>query len=677
MNTHGPSFVSSLTFAAALACTGLQAAQPPEAADISLEDLLTVEVTSAARKAQRINDVAAAVFVVSREDIERSGATSIPEVLRMVPGVEVARLANNRWAVSVRGFNNRFANKLLVLMDGRSIYSPIFSGVLWENEDTLLEDIDRIEVIRGPGAAMWGANAVNGVINIITRRARDTQGNLLVAGAGSEERALAGFRHGGQAGGGHYRVWAKGFTRDEAVTTDGKSGNDYWRSGRAGFRADWSMAAGHRLTVSGQAYSSYTGDRFNRPDVASPTGMTVNNLEQTGKGAHLLGRNEWTLAGGSEMALQGYVDHTNIELAGTFKEVRMTIDLDFQHRLLLAPNHDVIWGVGYRRSSDRTTSGSLISVTPRTGAFTLASAFIHDDITLIPDTLRLMLGVRLEKSSFTNIEPMPNARLMWTPSENQSIWMSLSRAVRTPSRAELDAQVDLGVLPGGAPGNPTPLAILTRNVPDDHKLKVEKVTAYELGYRQQMTPTLSADLAAFHNEYSDLRSVALGSQRLVAGLPPYLVQEIVPNNSVEAYTRGIELALDWNPLSWWRIQPSYSYLSLHARSTTGDPSSAQTAARINQSDPQHQLSLRSAMSFSDRHNFDLWLRHVSKLGNDVIAAYTSLDLRYAWRPRRDFELSLVGQNLLDRRHPEFVPDLLPSQACDIERAFYVKAKWLF
>jgi len=228
MNTHGPSFVSSLTFAAALACTGLQAAEPPEAADISLEDLLTVEVTSAARKAQRINDVAAAVFVVSREDIERSGATSIPEVLRMVPGVEVARLANNRWAVSVRGFNNRFANKLLVLMDGRSIYSPIFSGVLWENEDTLLEDIDRIEVIRGPGAAMWGANAVNGVINIITRRARDTQGNLLVAGAGSEERALAGFRHGGQAGGGHYRVWAKGFTRDEAVTTDGKSGNDYW-----------------------------------------------------------------------------------------------------------------------------------------------------------------------------------------------------------------------------------------------------------------------------------------------------------------------------------------------------------------------------------------------------------------------------------------------------------------
>jgi len=676
MNTSSALFVTSLTLAA-LAGAGVYAAEPPEAADISLEDLLKVEVTSAARKAQRINDVAAAVFVVSREDIERSGATSLPEVLRMVPGVEVARLANNRWAVSVRGFNNRFANKLLVLMDGRSIYSPIFSGVLWENEDTLLEDIDRIEVIRGPGAAMWGANAVNGVINIITRRARDTQGNLLIAGVGSEERALAGFRHGGQAGGGHYRVWAKGFARDEAVTPAGKSGNDYWRSARTGFRGDWSMAAGHRLTLSGQAYTGFTGDRFNRPDVASPTGMTVSNLEQTGKGAHLLGRNEWTLADGSEMALQGYVDHTNIELAGTFKEVRTTIDLDFQHRLLLAPNHDVIWGLGYRRSSDRTTSGSLISVTPRTGSFTLASAFIHDDITLIPDTLRLMLGVRLEKSSFTRLEPMPNARLMWTPSENQSIWMSLSRAVRTPSRAELDAQVDLGVLPGGAPGNPTPLPILTRNVPDDHKLKVEKVTAYELGYRQQMSPTLSADIAAFHNEYRDLRSVMLGSQRFVAGLPPYIVQEIVPDNSVRAYTHGLEVALDWNLLPWWRIQPSYSYLSLHARSTTGDRSSVQTAARINQSDPQHKLSLRSAMSFSDRHSFDLWLRHVSKLGNNAIPAYTSLDVRYAWRPRRDFELSLVGQNLLDRSHPEFVPDLLPSQACEIERALYVKARWLF
>jgi len=268
--------------------------------------------------------------VISREDIERSGATSIPEALRMAPGVDVARLANNRWAVSIRGFNNRFGNKLLVLMDGRSIYSPIFSGVLWENEDTLLEDIDRIEVIRGPGAAMWGANAVNGVINIITRRPRDTQGNLLVAGAGSEERAFASFRHGGQAGDGHYRVWGKAFDRDEAVSGDARSGNDYWRSGRVGFRGDWSVASGQRVMLSGQAYSNDTGDRWQIPDITARQGVRLTDMKQTGKGAHLLGRSEWTLNDGSEAALQAYVDYSEIEVPGAFKEERTTIDMDFQ-----------------------------------------------------------------------------------------------------------------------------------------------------------------------------------------------------------------------------------------------------------------------------------------------------------------------------------------------------------
>jgi iron complex outermembrane receptor protein len=274
----------SLAFALGFVASASAESLPPEPLDISLEDLLRVEVTSASRKSERLHDVAAAVFVISRDDIERSGATSIPEALRMAPGVDVARLANNRWAVSIRGFNNRFGNKLLVLMDGRSIYSPIFSGVFWENEDTLLEDIDRIEVIRGPGAAMWGANAVNGVINIITRRPRDTQGNLLVAGAGSEERAFASFRHGGQAGDGHYRVWGKAFDRDESVTGDGRSGNDYWRSGRVGFRGDWSVASGQRLMLSGQAYSNDTGDRWQLPDLTSAQGVRLTDTKQNRQG---------------------------------------------------------------------------------------------------------------------------------------------------------------------------------------------------------------------------------------------------------------------------------------------------------------------------------------------------------------------------------------------------------
>jgi iron complex outermembrane receptor protein len=303
-------------------------------------------VTSASRKAERLHEVAAAVFVISREDIERSGATNIPQALRLAPGVEVASLANNRWAVSVRGFNNRFGNKLLVLMDGRSIYSPLFSGVLWEDEDTLLEDIDRIEVIRGPGAAMWGANAVNGVINIITRRARDTQGNLLVAGAGSEERAVRLSATAARPPTGISASGARPFKRDEAVDTDGHTGNDYWRAGRVGFRSDWSPAANHRLTLSGQAYTAPTGDAWTVADTTSPQGVTLSERRQDGKGGHLLGRSEWTLADGSDAALQAYVDYSTIDLQGAFKEERTTADVDFQHRIPLGERHDCHLGSG-------------------------------------------------------------------------------------------------------------------------------------------------------------------------------------------------------------------------------------------------------------------------------------------------------------------------------------------
>ncbi|WP_313952132.1 TonB-dependent receptor [Accumulibacter sp.] len=672
----------SLAFAVGLMGSVSAESLPPEPLDISLEDLLRVEVTSASRKSERLHDVAAAVYVISREDIERSGATSIPEALRMAPGVDVARLANNRWAVSVRGFNNRFGNKLLVLMDGRSIYSPLFSGVVWENEDTLLEDIDRIEVIRGPGAAMWGANAVNGVINIITRRSRDTQGNLLVAGAGSEERAFTSFRHGGQAGDGHYRVWGKAFDRDEAVTGDGRSGNDYWRAGRVGFRGDWSVASGQRVMLSGQAYSNDTGDRWQVPDITAAKGVRLTDMKQTGKGAHLLGRSEWTLNDGSEAALQAYVDYSQLEVPGAFKEERTTIDMDFQHRLLLGERHDVLWGLGYRYSGDRIDSAGIISFQPDSRSFNLASAFVHDDITLLPNTLRMILGVRFETNNFTGYQPLPNARLMWTPSETQSVWGSVARAVRTPSRGELDAAIDLSVLPPGAPGNPSPFPILTRNVRGNDSLENETVLAYELGYRQRLASNLSLDVAAFYNQYSDLRSAMLAARSFeFAPPPPHIVQTTTPDNSIEAHTHGVEIAVDWSPLSWWRIQPIYSYLSLTSSSTSGDPVSVANAQIFNSSDPQHQWSLRSSMSLTDRQQFDLWLRYVSKLGDRnsqfSIPAYTTLDLRYAWRPTRDLELSLVGQNLLDSQHPEFVPSLLPGESLEIQRGVYVKAKWQF
>ena len=292
----------------------------------------------------------------------------------------------------------------------------------------------------------------------------------------------------------------------------------------------------------------------------------------------------------------------------------------------------------------------------------------------------MILGLRLEHNSYTGFEPQPNARLIWTPSASQSLWTSVARAVRTPSRAELDATFDISVLPPGAPGNPAPLPILTRNIPAD-ELQSESVISYEAGYRQQFGASLSADVSVFYNDYEDLRGGFLGSQRLELALPPFIVQETSPGNNLKGRTYGIEIAVDWYPLTWWRIQPSYTYLDLHASSKIDDPVSLSASDLLNDSDPQHQFSLRSSMSFSERHHFDLWLRHVSKLGNQdsplAIPAYSTLDLRYAWRPTRNLELSLVGQNLLDSQHPEFIPSLLPSQALEIQRGVYAKLKWQF
>lgn len=648
--------------------------------DLSLEDLLKADVMTASRKTQRLSDVAGAVFVITREDIERSGVTSIPEALRMVPGVQVARLANNRWAVSVRGFNGRFANKLLVLMDGRSIYSPLFSGVFWEVEDTVLEDIDRIEVIRGPGAALWGANAVNGVINIITRKARDTQGTLLAASAGTDGDGALTARYGGQMGDGHFRVWAKGFRRGESVGLAGAPGHDDWRAMRTGFRGDWNAGAGGRVTVSGAVHEGTTGDQWNLADVTSPSGFTANVVQQKNRGGHLLGRVEWYSDSGAESVLQGYADHGRMEVGNLIHETRQTVDLDFQQRVRFAEQHDLVWGLGYRHSRDHIdTARSFLSIPPNERTYRLASVFLHDEIALAPETLRMVLGGRLENNNYTGTEFQPTVRLMWMPSPSQAIWGSLSRAVRTPSRAENDATVELSAMPADPPGRLVPL--LMRNLPPaNHSLQAEVVKALELGYRHQFHQRLSIDATVFRNDYTKLNSSPLlGIPNLVLAPIPHLVQNLLPANVNEARTHGLELAVDWHALSWWRLQPAYTYLRVNAASTVSDRASAEDAASTGKREPRHQWSLRSSMTLSGRSQFDVWLRHVASTTwpGGSAPRYTTMDLRYAWRVLPGLELSVVGQNLLDRRHPEIIPFQLPSEPLQIQRSLYVKAKWQF
>ncbi len=655
-------------------------AEPAPATDMSLEELLNTDVQTASRKSQRLLDVAAAVFVISREDIERSGATSIPEALRMVPGVEVARSASKRWAVSARGFNGRFSNKLLVLMDGRSVYTQIFSGVLWEMEDTLLEDIDRIEVIRGPGAALWGANAVNGVINIITRKARDTMGTLVVAGAGTEERGFAALRHGFSAGDGDVRVWAKGGARAASADLAGNAGNDDARQLQAGFRGDWALGGHRRITLSGALHTEPTGDRWNTPSLTDPRGYVPTDVRQNNRGGHLLARHEWLWNDGSEAALQGYVDHHGVDIVGLVKARQWTIDLDFQHRPRLAPAHDVVWGLGYRESRDRLqTSGAMIDIQPDARTWRLASAFVQDDIALIPDRLHLVLGSRFETNSYTGFGPQPNVRAIWTPTPQQTVWAAVSRALRTPSRAELDAQVDLSVIPASGA---QPVVLLRAAPRADHMMGNEAVNAFELGYRQQFGAQLSLDVAMFHNRYAHLRAGSQGPQTFAFTPVPHAVQDIATTAAIDARTRGVEVAVDWHPLRGWRLQPAYTYTHIDASATEPDPFQQASALAYQGSAPRHQLSLRSSLTLANRSQFDAWLRFVSRLPSadprqPEVAAYTMLDLRYAWRMVGGLELSIVGQNLLGHRHLEFVPDYLPSQTLQVGRSVYAKAQWLF
>lgn len=650
-----------------------------ELTQLSLEDLLKIEVTSVSRKSQRLTDTAAAAFVLTAEDIQRAGVTSLPEALRMVPGLDVARLGSSRWAVSARGFNGRFAQKLLVLIDGRSVYSPLFSGVFWEAEDVMLEDLDRIEVIRGPGAALWGANAVNGVINIITKKARQTQGGLVAAQAGNVDRGILALRQGGRAGeAGAFRVWAKLLDRAEfsaSDRSDSEGGEDASRSARAGFRVDAEGVAGGRLTVVGNASRSTSGEVLYGSSLVPPYAVPMRG-GQTNRGVNLLGRYEWTMAGGSQTTVQSYIDHTDLDqqVAG---EHRTTFDVDFQNRVVSLPGHDLIWGAGYRISRDRLESASgFLALTPRERTFTLSSAFVHDEIDLVPERWRVVLGSKVERNTYTGVELQPNLRLLYTPSATDTLWAAVSRAARTPSRAERDADVLLSTRAPGSAENPGPLPVRERAVHNE-QLDAEKLTALELGYRGQVGSGLSIDLATFHNVYRDLRAGrSLGATPVLTGPVPYVDYAILTSNTLRATSNGFELAVDGHPAAWWRLQAAYTWFRMRGE-RNGDPANDGLARLLEGSVPRHQLSLRSSMNLGTSQQFDAWLRHVDRLPALGVDAYTELDLRYAYKVTRQFELSLVGQNLLAARHAEFVPDLVPGKRLDVGRAGYLRARWQF
>ena len=630
---------------------------------LSLEELSNVEIfnpeaSSAARKVQKLNDTAAALFVITQEDIRRGGFTSIPEALRMVPGVQVARINSNKWAISARGFNGLFASKLLVMIDGRTVYTPLRSEVFWDVQDLLMEDIERIEVIRGPGASLWGANAVNGIINIITKTAKDTQDNLLTTYAGDgEERAIVGVRHGGTLGKrGHYRVYGKFYNHDNFVNEHGEDQQqDFWQMKRGGFRADWAASEANNLTLQGDVYDGFINKKI------VPLGSNQPITDQTElNGFNVLGRWQHNLVNG-DIRLQAYYDHTERqELA--LGEKRRTFDIDFQHRWQRNNKQEFIWGLGYRYTQDDIKNSAIWNYDPQKRQDDLFSAFMQSElkISLNPltqgeeNTLRLMLGSKFEHNDYTGFEYQPNIRLLWIPNESHSIWAAISRAVRTPSRTDVDVTFQLPIQ------NQILVGLANKN------FQSETLLAYELGYRFKLNSNFLLDTTIFSHYYKKLRFVEVNFT------PTTIFMK--NTNKMSGKISGLEMVASWQILDTWKLIATYSYLDLDLNT----PNSIIFFGEEG-NNPYNQANLRSLLTLQHNIELDTALYYVDKVPNQKAASYTRFDVRLGWKAQKDLEISLGARNLFDTQHREFGDSISGNViiADEVQRAFYLQIKYRF
>ncbi|HRF44877.1 MAG TPA: TonB-dependent receptor [Candidatus Competibacteraceae bacterium] len=654
---------------------GVQAAEIPDLTYFSIEELMQIKVVSATKVEEALQDIASAVFVITADDIRRSGVTNVMEALRLAPGVEVARVDSSRWAITIRGFNGRFANKLLVLIDGRSVYTSQFSGVYWELQDLFLPDIKRIEVIRGPGGSLWGANAVNGVINIITKNSEDTQGGLVTLTAGNEERAIAGVRYGGTLGDNtQYRVYGQFSERDGLATLNGRDAGDDWRMSKGGFRLDWTPSAQDKIAVQGDRYEGNFDQNYVFPTLDSEfSKQELAKINATGGSLQAHWEHQYSAA--SQIGLQVYYQYADREEPLYIADTD-TFDIDFQHNFTLGDRQNIVWGLGYRRNWDQFTDTALATVNPKSATTELFNAFVQDQVDLIPEQLRLTAGVKLEHNDFTGWEWQPSIRMLWTPRPDHHLWAAISRAIRTPSRGEEHAQTSLYALPPSpVTGNLPTLITLFGN----SQLDTEKLIAYEAGYRVQLTGQFSIDTTAFYNDYDQVVGTIPGTPFLETGIvPPYLVLPLQLENAQSGYDTGFELAADWRPMPAWRMQLAYSYLHSDIK-RLGDP--ADYSFNLN------QISVLSSWNLSNDLDLDAWGRYVNRDGSILtlspfnrvkIDPYFSLNLRLGWRPRKDLEFSLVGANLLDGGggHLEYVQEAYTFPV-EVQRSLYGQMKWSF
>jgi iron complex outermembrane receptor protein len=606
-------------------------------ANLSLDELANIQITSVSKRWESLSDAAASVFVITSDDIHRAGVASLPDALRLAPNLQVARSSASGYEISARGFNSSSGNKLLVLIDGRSVYTPLFSGVFWDVQHVMLEDIDRIEVISGPGGTLWGTNAVNGVINIITRSAADTQGGLASLGAGNR-RADAAVRYGGTLGeDGYYRVYGKSFNVKHTFTEDGTPKNDAYHQSQVGFRADWERP-GDQFNLEGNAYTGREGQPLPGTIVINgqnfPLGaIPVSGVNLTSHWSHLLDN-------GSSLSMQAYYDRTERTVPPTFAEKLDIFDLQVQHSLLPIDQHSIIWGASFRYAFDHVQNSQYIAFLPAQFRQKWSSLFAQDVIALRKN-LNLTLGARIERNDYTGNEFLPTARLAWKVAPNHLLWTAASRAVRAPSRLDHDTYV---------PGAPPYL------LDGGSTVRSEIAKVFELGYRGQVTSRISYSITGYHTIYDHLRTQEISASQT------FLTFE----NGMEGKADGIETWGTYQATSNWRLSAGFAALRerLHLKPGSNDANAPSQSGQ----DPAHSWQLRSSLDVTPHSNVDAIVRHVSALSNPTVPQYTTLDLHYGWRPRRDLELNITGQNLAGSGHGEFAD---PATRTKIGRSVYV------
>jgi iron complex outermembrane receptor protein len=642
----------------------------------SLEDLMNIEVTSVSKKEQKLSRTAAAIFVITQEDIRRSGATNIPDLLRVVPGLDVAQINGSTWAISSRGFNAQFADKLLVMIDSRIVYTPNFAGVYWDTLDLPLEDIERIEVIRGPGGAVWGANAVNGVISIFTKKAAESHGGS-VEGTGGNIDQGGTVQYGGKAGKTtDYRIYTKYFNQNQMLGLTGVNGADGFHMLRSGFRTDSTLSPKDTLTVEGDLYTAREGELgFSLPSITSPALVPVSE--------------EINLSGGFVQASwnHAYSARSDSNLQISFipyrrgdplePEKRDTLYLDYHHHIVWGQRQDIVWGLGYSYTTDRIGGSLTVYFVPPSKSLEIFNSFLQDEITLVPGRLYLTLGTKLEHNAYTGFEAMPSINMTWAPSEHHMFWTAVSRALRTPSRNDTNLNVNVGGF-SGAGGTPT----LVR-VSGSSQFKNEALIAYEAGYRNTIAKRLSIDTALYYNDYDHLQTTEPSTPFFeTTPLPPHLVLPLLKENLMYGETHGIELTANWKVTDRWTVSPGYALEQIHLHT---DPSSSDTTTGpfFEGGTPRHGAQLRSHFELHRGLAWDTSAYFVDRLtnqgtsNNQVIPAYTRLDTGITWKPVEELSIGVFGQNLLKDYHIEFEDKFGSMQSSQIRRSAYAQLTWLF